>query len=192
MIGIVFGRLVVIERDLTARKNKALYWKCLCECGRYTVRCTADLNRSGRFGKASCRGCAQSLNRRKDMGASTWAQIEQAYRQGAKNRNLLFELTLDQIKLVCGQSCHYCNRPPTPKNRYIRADGSMKDPDVTEISAQRGWINANGIDRKDNSLGYTLVNCLPCCWKCNAMKKDLPYVVFIEQCRTIAHNMEML
>lgn len=33
-------------------------------------------------------------------------------------------------------------------------------------------ITDNGIDRVDNSKGYTSDNCVPCCWACNNAKKN--------------------
>lgn len=43
----------------------------------------------------------------------------------------------------------------------------------------------NGIDRVDNSKGYTLENCKPCCGHCNTMKGSFSLDEFINQCRFI-------
>jgi hypothetical protein len=43
----------------------------------------------------------------------------------------------------------------------------------------------NGIDRIDNSIGYTLENCKPCCGHCNTMKGSLSFDEFIHQCRLV-------
>jgi hypothetical protein len=52
------------------------------------------------------------------------------------------------------------------------------------------WSNGdfvyNGIDRRENSIGYTLANCVSCCGPCNMMKKVLSYAEFIERCKRIA------
>ena len=37
---------------------------------------------------------------------------------------------------------------------------------------------ANGIDRVNNSIGYTLDNCVPCCKHCNYVKGNLSQVDF--------------
>ena len=42
-----------------------------------------------------------------------------------------------------------------------------------------------GIDRVDNSLGYTEENSAPCCSKCNYMKKDMNFKQFIEHVKKI-------
>lgn len=47
-------------------------------------------------------------------------------------------------------------------------------------------IEFNGIDRKDNTSGYTEGNCVPCCSTCNYMKKCLDHATFIKRCKHIA------
>ena len=42
-----------------------------------------------------------------------------------------------------------------------------------------------GIDRKDSSLGYTEKNCVPCCKKCNWMKRDLSITDWLGQMKKI-------
>ena len=37
----------------------------------------------------------------------------------------------------------------------------------------------NGIDRKDNNLGYTPKNVVPCCSVCNFAKKNMPFDAFM-------------
>ena len=39
-------------------------------------------------------------------------------------------------------------------------------------------IPRNGIDRQDNSKGYEIGNCVPCCTKCNLLKSDMSYEDF--------------
>lgn len=47
---------------------------------------------------------------------------------------------------------------------------------------------SNGIDRKNNSRGYSIINCVPCCTTCNMMKKTLGYEEFLEHCNKITIN----
>lgn len=35
------------------------------------------------------------------------------------------------------------------------------------------------LDRKDNQLGHTEHNCVPCCVRCNYMRRDMPYVAWL-------------
>lgn len=82
----------------------------------------------------------------------------EVYKQNAKERGYAFNLSLEQFTDITNQSCHYC-----------------------------GGFNAyNGVDRKDNGIGYELNNCLPCCGTCNRMKSTINYDKFISQCKLIA------
>jgi 5-methylcytosine-specific restriction endonuclease McrA len=45
-------------------------------------------------------------------------------------------------------------------------------------SIQEQMIPHNGIDRKNNSLEYTLENCVPCCRQCNFAKQGLSEIEF--------------
>ena len=47
-----------------------------------------------------------------------------------------------------------------------------------------------GIDRKDNTLGYTLENSVPCCPTCNFAKRGLSVIEFIEWARRVYINQE--
>ena len=83
-----------------------------------------------------------------------------AYKASAEKRNLVFELTKDDFKSFWQKPCYYCDAP----------------------------IELIGIDRKDNSLGYILDNCLSCCKYCNKGKSDSTYEEYIERCRRIAEK----
>jgi hypothetical protein len=72
------------------------------------------------------------------------------YKSGATVRNLPFNLTKSEFKSIIARPCHYC-----------------------------GINGPNGIDRKNNYLGYTLDNSLPCCSICNIAKRDMNYETFI-------------
>ena len=65
-------------------------------------------------------------------------------KSSSKARNLLLTLTEGEFEKLLSSLCHYC-----------------------------GNTNDIGIDRVDNSLGYTLENSVSCCSKCNYMKKTL-------------------
>lgn len=80
------------------------------------------------------------------------------YVSGAKSRGYSFELSYEQFMEFWNKPCYFC--------------GSE--------------IKTVGIDRLDNSLGYTLDNCAPCCEVCNKMKKILSVETFLLQCKKIA------
>jgi hypothetical protein len=66
------------------------------------------------------------------------------YKFSAKERGLEFKLTFEDMKLFSGVPCNYCGER----------------------------LEVIGIDRVDNSKGYTLDNSVPCCMICNRMKTN--------------------
>ena len=74
-----------------------------------------------------------------------------SYTNGARVRNIPFELTFKQFKTFWQKPCWYCSDP----------------------------IETIGLDRKDNSKGYTSVNIVACCTTCNRMKKASSLETFL-------------
>lgn len=86
------------------------------------------------------------------------------YELGAKKRNLVFELTIEEFDQITRRSCLYCG----------------------EFSDQRDGIPFNGVDRIDSSEGYTSLNCVPCCEMCNRMKLDYDMLDWLRHIKKIA------
>lgn len=84
------------------------------------------------------------------------------YKWCAKDRNLEFSLNIDEFDALTKQNCHYCGQQPVP-----RIDKSTK--------RYNGPFIGNGIDRMDSTRGYTLNNCVPCCFACNYAKHTRTY-----------------
>lgn len=83
------------------------------------------------------------------------------YKYDAIKRGKLFDLSLEIFATIIECDCHYCGKAPG------------------QIYCQRGQYKVdtlvyNGIDRKDNDLGYVAGNVVPCCKACNQLKKDRP------------------
>lgn len=74
------------------------------------------------------------------------------YKRRAAELNLPFDFDSKTFYEFVDQSCHYCGQTTETKR--------------------------NGIDRKDNTKGYTLDNCLPCCKTCNYAKNAMGYEDF--------------
>lgn len=81
------------------------------------------------------------------------------YRAGAERRGREFSLTKEQFTILVNGECEYCGCQPCPKN---------------------------GIDRVENSKGYTVDNCVTCCPICNKMKGTMSTESFIEKCAKIS------
>jgi len=85
------------------------------------------------------------------------------YKRGAKDRNLSWNLTDQEVIDIFEQKCYYCSQEKT--DEYFI-----------------------GIDRVDNNEGYILENCVSCCGMCNFMKSAFIQEDFIQKCREIANS----
>lgn len=90
-----------------------------------------------------------------------------AYRYGSykyvcKRKGIKLNLDIDEFIDFIYQKCFYCGKIP-----------DFKHP--------------NGIDRKNQNLGYDLDNCVPCCTECNYMKRKMSDKEFIEKCSQISN-----
>lgn len=75
----------------------------------------------------------------------------------AEKRGVEFKLTKAQVEAMINSDCYYCG---------------LKDP--------------SGIDRVDNTVGYTKDNCVSCCAMCNMLKGRYTKDEFINKCIWIA------
>jgi hypothetical protein len=53
-----------------------------------------------------------------------------------------------------------------------------------------GGVKFNGIDRKNNAIGYIVGNVLPCCKLCNYAKRTMGYNEFLNWVNRVYKNME--
>lgn len=79
------------------------------------------------------------------------------YKGGANRRGYDYKLSLDEFREIYLKDCFYCGISP-----------------------------AKGIDRQDNSQGYLLKNCVPCCKYCNLAKRDMSERDFLSWVARIA------
>jgi hypothetical protein len=82
-------------------------------------------------------------------------------RRGAEYRNIHWGLPLKTAKIIIKQPCFYCKTVP---------------------------IRYGGLDRVDNSQGYTLTNTVPCCMACNHWKGQDTVSDFIGHCHRVSEK----
>jgi len=110
-------------------------------------------------------------------GEANFNGLFHSYSKSAQDRGIYFNLSKEQFKLLTKQDCYYCGIEPLQKF----ANGK---PEKWKYGL---WIY-NGIDRKDDSMGYEINNCVPCCTKCNYAKQGLSDVEFLEHIEKIHKN----
>lgn len=93
-----------------------------------------------------------------DIWSDSYSVSINVYKKRAMKKGLEFTLTQDQFDHLVDSNCFYCGKVRTKNHR-------------------------NGIDRKDNNVGYTLDNCVACCGQCNQMKCQLTDADYIECCK---------
>ena len=74
----------------------------------------------------------------------------------SRRKNLDFKIDYKYFNFLTKNICYYC-----------------------------GSKDSIGIDRLDNTKGYLLDNCVPCCTSCNYAKKDRTVLDFIEHCNKV-------
>src|ERR1035437_10202550 len=132
-----------------------------CQCGNLKTK-----------GSLQCMGC---YSRRLSDGESAFNAVWNDYVQQSRRRKLKWSLTKNGPRKLFRGYCFYCGTSPIA---------------VKTIPNGQGSFVFNGIDRRDNSLGYDKKNCVPCCMICNFMKRSMGVEEFLAHIRRIAGHHE--
>jgi len=175
LLGQRFGKLVAKSPAGISSRGQRL-WHCECDCGNTTEVEARVLRR--KKGTRSC-GCIR-IERAKNLtllppGEAAATELFNNYRFVAKSRNLCFELTKDYFRSLTDSPCDYCGRLPSQVRIVVRKNGAHV---------------YNGVDRIDNSVGYAVGNCVPCCKICNWMKGTKTRDEFLQACHAVVAHSE--
>jgi hypothetical protein len=94
----------------------------------------------------TCLSCARITWRKSDKTPA--ARYNHGKRK-ANERGLEFTITLEEYSVKITQPCYYC------KNQLYKKS-----------------VRGVGLDRLDNSIGYTNDNTVSCCYVCNTIKNN--------------------
>lgn len=135
--------------------NKCLYDKGLRKCfscKKIKSIVDGDFYTSKRYGDKGysyrCKDCDSKIKRsgKYKKRKKSWIRNRFGeYVSSARVRNRKFSLSKDEFSLIINLPCIYCGKK-----------SSIDRP--------------SGVDRIDNSLGYTINNSVPCCRECNYEK----------------------
>ena len=171
--GAQFGKLTILSHEI---KDGKRFYLCSCQCGNLISKRSHSIktNISG------CRKCSVTdwnkagiKSTIKPHGRAAFNKLYLSYKRGAKKKNRPFELTKDEFKAKTSCNCHYCGALPNTSGKRISSGLNQSD------------YLYNGIDRKDNEIGYTVDNTIPCCKTCNFMKGSLTYSDFLSKIKLI-------
>lgn len=123
-----------------------------------------------------------------NTGKVSYKTLYAQYVAGARYRDLVFDLSFDKFCEIVNKSCSYCGE----KRKYNVYAGQDRiryanRNSISQEGINRAEIFVSGVDRIDNEVGYTQENSVPCCSKCNILKRNLSVVDFIFQVEKI-HN----
>lgn len=167
-LGFTFGYFTVV-RHLNAGN-----YLCKCVCGsQRTIR-------SGDFKIRKSCGCTRlsgtprqverwTFRRKGTLTENLSRGIYRNYKRAAEKRSYSFELTYNQFLNLIQQPCRYCTE--SPSSLWRGSSRKYLEPMIFKY---------NGVDRVDNSLGYTATNCVPCCSLCNNSKGTLPLSIWLD------------
>lgn len=162
LTGQVNEELTIIDYVNKPKSNgKAQWlWKCECKCGKIIYVRTARLN--GVEAKQNrCSKCQTPLNAKKrilpDYGAIRNG-LYLKYKTKSLDRGYEFNITFEEFDNMLQKNCYYCGEEPESHYSDLH------------ILREKTPFKRNGIDRIDNTKGYIINNCVPCCTMCNYAK----------------------
>lgn len=166
LVGCRINHLIVL--DAVRRNGMRREWLCRCDCGKELWVSVSRLRRvEGR--KNSC-GCKDSRCQVLPDGGAAKNSLYHKYQVDAAKRGREFLLTKEQFLKIVTDNCYYCGEAPSN----------------LESRGKHSKFMRNGIDRKDNNLGYTADNSVACCMLCNYIKRDMSIEQFSIHVRKLA------
>lgn len=175
LLGRRFGRLLVLSKSSKKGKGGQTYWVCLCDCGNKKEIVTSSLI-NGNSTSCSCyvRELLSKANKI-EYGLASKNALYKSYMGRANRKGISFDLSFEEFLNLVQQKCFYCDSEPE------------------NIAGNRKYTNGsfvyNGIDRVDNTRGYTIENCVPCCEDCNRAKNSRPQREFIEWGKKLGNHL---
>lgn len=168
LTGKQFGKLTVVSfvDRIKSGKNLKIRWKCVCMCGNETI-VRGDQLRTGNTQSCGCTAkeklIAFNHTRKNDAQKQGLQDLIRKYKYEAKKRELKWDISDAQAIELFDQNCFYCNAKPSKRTRR----------------GEERYLS-NGIDRQDNSKGYSLENTVSCCKKCNNAKSTMSMSEFYQ------------
>ena len=157
------GLWTVIARDGT--RNGMATWKAVCSCGKQKSIVGASL-RSGASYHCGHERIAKMIKANQIRAGTVEPNMPQErtaqrrlfkdYAARARKFKRVFKLSFEHFLHITSQPCFYCHAVPAQKYTY----------------KHKSVYTYNGIDRIDNSKGYTIKNSVACCIRCNKSKSS--------------------
>lgn len=159
--------------------DKKTGYELICDCGNTTFARGWDLT-SGKRKSCGCKsGELQAKRQFRDDFMAVKNVLYKNYKAAARRRNYSFDLTKEQYNDMITSKCHYCGCEPNMTYHY--------QSDYIDYSQ----FKYNGVDRVDNTIGYTTDNSVPCCKICNNAKSTLPMEDWLDWLKRIYQHLQL-
>lgn len=164
LTGKVFERLHVVE-EIGLTPDGWTLWGCLCDCGKKTGVRSRELlaghTRScGCLHRESLKGGRNKL----PEGHASRNELLASYVKSAAVRGHAWGLQPEEFFTLVSGPCSYCGAGPD----------RVRKPNI----GVNGGFVYTGVDRIDSTVGYSLSNCVSCCWDCNRAKGTMSESAF--------------
>jgi hypothetical protein len=165
----IFGRLTVVSfLGVRGSVPAHAYWQCQCECGAIRDVRGTNLLRGKTIECVFCaRRTASAVGRfKRSLPGSEGAfrRLFDTYCRNAMRKGVPFVIGREAARRLFQSSCFYCGVSPSGVQKSRRGGADFV---------------FNGIDRIDNTEGYTETNVVPCCATCNYAKRDMTAADFL-------------
>jgi len=173
IVGQKFNRWTIIE-ELPIKRQRSILYRAKCDCGNEKIISGSQ----AKNGYSKSCGCLRKEEVFKSNslpeGEAALKKLLTSYKGGARKRGYSWELNDEAAINLFNKNCYYCNTEP-----------SQIFPSIGDRHKFNGTIIYNGIDRINNSDGYTKGNVVSCCETCNRMKMALSEEFFIAHIKKI-------
>lgn len=171
IIGNVYDHYEVIGKSSIKEVNGARRYYCLCKCGELFLAPSYKIRNGTRKDCGCGRSKRLSARNKIEFGRAAKNQAYYRYKQSAMRRCIEFNLSFEEFEKLSAGACYYCGDEPSL---------------ITKTN--NGEFIRNGIDRVDNSRGYSVDNCVSCCKHCNVAKLSMTKEDFLRLVEKIYNN----
>lgn len=160
---------ITIGKCLGKNKYNSFIYTLTCNCGTIFTGEGNDV-KTERLKSCGCLKTEKNIEKcNKDPYHALEYNLFSDYRKKASYRNISFELDYDYFRLLTKNNCNYCGSKPS----------NIKTRHRNNKIASNVILYYNGIDRVDNTKGYTKENSVSCCKICNQAKHTMSLIDFL-------------
>lgn len=161
LVGKEYGKITILTLNSETKRNNTVHRKYECVCNSCGKKYLYDAGAIRRNGFVGCR-CSDNTSSKRYVFSN--------YTRNAQLKNRTFDLSFKEFVEICEGKCYYCGTEPQTLVNKKDLYGTWK---------------YNGVDRVDNSIGYTKENSVTCCKTCNMMKKNMTFDEFTSKIKSI-------